>query len=206
MAYKQTRNFTLSRMGRQTGWCLQNCRLAFGINRGHYASAKADMEAQRAAGTLHTGTPPNNVAVPVYCDTTSIYEHVVIWDRGTVYSDGVRVPNGLAAYKVFGWGELCDGERVVEWQADPQVMPAGNFLPPRGYWTMGDCDPRIGEIAAFMRKNFPAYTPAAALGNYYGPNIDAAMREFQRRVGLAITGDVGPLNLAALERYGFKHS
>lgn len=114
----QVRTFNLANMGTTPGWCLMNCRLGFGINTGTYASARADMNAQRANGTLHDAgqNPPAYIQVPVYIDTGVADGHVVVWDRGTVYSDGVLIQNGLAYYgmgNIWGWGELCDGARVV---------------------------------------------------------------------------------------------
>ena len=115
MSWKQVKTFNVGKMGTRKNWCLMNARLGFGINTGKYASAKADMEAQRRSGTLHTGYPPSSISVPVYLDTSSPYEHVVVCDHGNYYSDGVLIskPKGL-----FGWGELCDGVRVVEWVGD----------------------------------------------------------------------------------------
>lgn len=111
--WQQTLDFDIKRMGTTPGMCLQNCREGFGIPYGRFPSALADMEYQRANGTLHTTTPPDYLQVPVYIDTSSPYEHVVVWDKGTVYSDGVEIRTGLSGLKVFGWGELCDGRRVV---------------------------------------------------------------------------------------------
>lgn len=65
-------------------------------------------------------------------------------------------------------------------------------------------DPVVGRIAAFLRKNYPSYTPAAALGNYFGPNLTKAVKEFQRRTGLEQDGNVGPITMAKLKSYGFK--
>lgn len=115
MSWVQVLPFNLSKMGTKKGYCLQNARLAFGITKGTFASAKADMESQKKNGTLHYDNPPANVAVPVYVDSTSIYEHVVICDHGTYYSDGKKVSKPS---KTFGWGELCDGVRVVKWVED----------------------------------------------------------------------------------------
>ena len=115
MSWQQVLPFNLSKMGTKKGYCLQNDRLAFGITKGTFASAKADMESQKKNGTLHYDNPPANVAVPVYVDSTSIYEHVVICDHGTYYSDGKKVSKPA---KIFGWGELCDGVRVVKWVED----------------------------------------------------------------------------------------
>ena len=81
---------------------------------------------------------------------------------------------------------------------------AGSFLPARGYFKKGDVSENVGKVAEFMRKNFPAYTDAKALGNTYGTYIIAAITEFQRRTDLEADGLLGPLTLAMLERYGFK--
>ena len=115
MSWVQVLPFNLSKMGTKKGYCLQNDRLAFGITKGTFASAKSDMESQKKNGTLHYDNPPTNVAVPVYVDSTSVYEHVVICDHGTYYSDGKKVTKPS---KTFGWGELCDGVRVVKWVED----------------------------------------------------------------------------------------
>lgn len=115
MAWQQVLNFNISKMGAKKGWCLQNARLGFGITKGTYVSAKADMLVQKANGTLHPLPAPNNVSVPVYVDSISVYEHIMVCDHGTYYSDGKKVAQPA---KVFGWGELCDGVRVVKWVAD----------------------------------------------------------------------------------------
>lgn len=112
--WRQDRIFDPAKMGHRAGWCLMNCRLGFGIATGHFASARKDMEDQRRNGTLHTGTPPIDIQVPVYIDTGVAAGHVVVWDKGTVYSDGEIVPDGLAHWEnIWGWGELCDNRRVV---------------------------------------------------------------------------------------------
>ena len=54
-----------------------------------------------------------------------------------------------------------------------------------------------------MRNKFPAYTKPAALGNYFGPNLQSSIREFQRRTGLQADGNVGPITFAKLRSYGF---
>lgn len=115
MPYVQVRSFNPDKMGKRDGWCLMNTRLAFGINTGKFASAKADMESQRANGTLHPiSTLPTDCAVPVYINTVSPYEHVEVCVNGkTWYSDG-KVVKAPAKGTIFGWGELCDGTRVVK--------------------------------------------------------------------------------------------
>lgn len=115
MSYIQVRKFNLSQMGTREGWCLMNTRLGFSIKTGKFPSAKADMESQRANGTLHPlSTIPENCTVPVYLNTSSPSEHVEVCVNGkTWYSDGKKV-NPPAKSIVFGWGELSDGVRVVK--------------------------------------------------------------------------------------------
>lgn len=112
----QTVAFDSARMGTTPGWCEQNCRLGFGFAYGVFPTAMADKNSQQANGTLHSGTPPDYLQVPVYCDTGIPEGHVVVWDRGTVWEDGYILPNGLNTYAghIYGWGELMDGRRVVE--------------------------------------------------------------------------------------------
>lgn len=107
-------------------------------------------------------------------------------------------------------GELAS--RVNAKQPIPTPTPSKkNFLPAKGYWGFGDNDERVGFLASFMRKNFPKYTKAAALGNYYGPNLKSSITEFQRRARVAgryndaIDGNTGPKTYAALQSYGFKY-
>lgn len=199
MTFRQVRQFNPAKMGKTPKLCLQNCRLGFGITKGTFASAKLDMESQKKNGTLHAGVPPADISVPVYCDTLSQYEHVVVWHKGVVYEDGYVRSRGLSGLALFGWGELCDGVRVVE----PYNAPTSDFLPAKGWWGSGDNDARVGRLASFMRKTFPAYTPAAALGNYFGPNLKKAITEFQRRTGLQADGNVGPITFNKLKSYGF---
>ncbi len=151
--YEQVSSVNIKAMGKRKGWCLQNCRLVFGFTIGKYASAKVDMESQRAGGTLHSiDTLPTNVVVPVYVDTTSKYEHVVISYYGTFYEDGYRISRNKYS-RYFGWGELCDGRRVVK------VTTLKSFLPSKGYWAYGDNDERVGHLADFMYATFPKYSP-----------------------------------------------
>lgn len=118
MAYKQVLPFQLALMGKQAGWCLQNCRLGFNIQRGTFNSAMEDKNAQQANGTLHSiDSLPSNIAVPVYTTGHPTCGHVVVYDHGKWYQDGYQIsyPSG----SIYGWGECCDGVRVVEWVKEP---------------------------------------------------------------------------------------
>lgn len=123
MAWEQVRPFNLSKMGTREGYCLQNVRLAFDAP-SKYVDAKAAMLANKNAGTLHSiDTLPKNVAVPVFLDTSSPYEHVEVADHGVFYSDGKRLTNPMNQ-KFFGWGETLNGVQIVKWVNDPQPAPS----------------------------------------------------------------------------------
>lgn len=200
MGYRQLKPFYPQDMTKKKGWCLENVARGFHIYgvKTSQPSAKADMEFNRAKGTLHPmNTLPTNVAVPVYVDTPSKYEHIEVSDKGKFWSDGVVVSRPS---NCFGWGEWCNGVRIVEWVNDQQKE---GFLPPRAYWKEGDTDARIGRLADFMYKNFPAYTKKEALGNYFGKNLRASITEFQRRCHLETDGCVGRITYNKLKEYGF---
>lgn len=115
--WQQVLLFDPANMGTTPGLCLQNCRLGFGIQTATYGSAYEDMLAQKSNGTLHeTLYPPNDIQVPIYIRTGAVGQHVVVWDRGVVYSDGVQIHDWVGYYgeqNIYGWGEFCDGVRVV---------------------------------------------------------------------------------------------
>ena len=123
MSYKQVRNFNPAKMGTRKGYCLQNCRIAFEPEIPPlYMDAKEAMQANRNAGTLHNmDSLPLNCAVPVFADTPSEYEHVMVCDKGVMYSDGTIVD--AANFKYFGWGETLNDVRVVEYVPDPEPQP-----------------------------------------------------------------------------------
>lgn len=207
MSYRQLKPFYPKDMGKKKGWCLENVAKGYHIYGvpSSLPSAKADMEFNRAKGTLHPlNTIPNNVAVPVYVDTASKYEHIKVSDKGTYWSDGYVVGKPS---NTFGWGEYCNGVRIVEWQNDPK--PTG-FLPAKGYWCRYDKDERVNTLSKFMRTTFRSYTPASALGPIYGDNLWKSIAEFQRRAKAegkyndVIDGNTGPKTYTALKQYGFK--
>ena len=91
------------------------------------------------------------------------------------------------------------------WSKNEYTEPkVDDFFPSRGYFKKGDISPNVGKIASFMYKTFPSYTSKKALGNIYGANLIKAIKEFQRRTGLEVDGNIGHLTLAELEEYGFK--
>lgn len=207
MAYIQKLQFNPAKMGKKAGWCLQNCRLGFGIQKGTFASAKLDMESQRRNGTLHQGVPPKDISCPIYCDTKATAEHVVVWHKGAVYEDGRLRSRGVGGLAMFGWGELCDGVRVVSVSS----APVSGFLPSRGYWRYGDNDARVGALCSFYAESFYGYfckdkksAHNVLDGNYFGNNCLKWTKEFQRRTKLEADGNVGPITYNKLKEFGFK--
>lgn len=196
--YEQVLAFYPQDMGKQKGWCLQNCRLGFHIYTPKYASAKAAMDAAKRNGTYHQGLPPSNISVPVYCNTSSKSGHVVVWHHGVWYEDGKHVAQPSCA--ALGWDEMMDGTRVVK------VTYSKSFLPAKGYWARYDKDDRVAELADFMFKTFPKYTNKKALGPLYGDYLWKSIKEFQRRTGLYPDGCTGPRTLAKLHDYGFPYT
>ena len=195
MGYEQVRSFYPSEMGKEKGWCLKNCRLGFRSYTATYSSAYTAMLAGKRNGTLHDiASLPLSCAVPVYFNTSSKNKHVVVCDKGIWWEDGRKI--NKPSYACYGWDEMMDGVRVVK-------EATSKFSPSKGYWAIGDKDERIGVLASFMRKNFPAYTSAKALGNYYGNYLASSIKEFQRRTGLYPDGCTGQLTYNKLKTYGF---
>lgn len=113
--WTQLLQFDPNNMGDTQGLCLQNTREGFGIPSGTFATARADMESQMLNGTLHAGYPPLGIAVPIYYNNSLEAGHVAVWDHGVVYSDKRQCASIEAVDSGYmGWGELCDGVRVVE--------------------------------------------------------------------------------------------
>ncbi len=97
-----------------------------------------------------------------------------------------------------------DPEAYAKEYKEATTTSKNSFFPSKGYFSYGDTHENVGKIAEFMYKTFPAYTSKKALGNYYGKNIQTAIKEFQKRTGLERDGSVGPKTLAKLKKYGFK--
>lgn len=114
-------------------------------------------------------------------------------------------------YPTRMWDKHCKAN-FIDYVEDAKIVEptkpsssSDNFLGSRGYIKLGDRGSNVEKIAKFMYKTFPAYTSKAALGNYYGPNIQKSIKEFQTRTGLEPDGCVGPLTLKMLVKYGFKY-
>ena len=110
------------------------------------------------------------------------------------------VAKGLCAAVGVEYGEQKPAPKP---EPTPPPKPSG-FFPAKGYFSRGDKHENVAKIASFMRRVFPAYTNEKALGDLYGPYIQSAIKEFQKRTGLETDGNTGPITLAELKKYGFK--
>ena len=139
MSYVQVRPFNPSKMGTRKNWCLANCMTGFEPPvPSKYPDAKSAMQANKDAGTLHSmDTLPLNCAVPVFADTPSQWEHVMVCDKGTMWSDGQIVDAGKFNY--FGWGETLNDVRIVDYVPDPEPQPEPTPTPePDDGFKVGD--------------------------------------------------------------------
>lgn len=118
--YRQLIAFNPSQMTSTPGMCLQNVMAGFGISPypGGSIGAFEDMLYNQSQGKLHEEVyPPVDIAVPIYIRTGAEHQHVVAWDHGVVYSDGVIINDWVSYFgeqNIYGWGELCDKIPVVE--------------------------------------------------------------------------------------------
>ena len=144
MSWQQVRAFDLSKMGTQPNMCLRNVRLSFDIPP-KYVDAKEAMLANKNAGTLHDiSTLPTNVAVPVFVDSPSVYEHIEVSDKGTFYSDGKKLNNPMSQ-KFFGWGETLNDVRIVEYVKEPEPTPEPTPEPDKIWYTYKQGD-TFGQV------------------------------------------------------------
>lgn len=123
MPYKQLIKFTLKNMGTTKNFCLRNVRQGFGIAP-KYANAKQAMNENLKNNTLHTlNDIPNDCAVPVFT-ATGIWGHVMVYNKGTYYSDGKKTSKPDSTYR---WGEMLNGKRVVTY-TEPSKITVGSTV------------------------------------------------------------------------------
>ena len=143
--YKQKISFNLSKMGHKTGYCLQNVRLGFNLPP-KFSDAKEDYEFNKKHNAIHDIlTVPLNCTVPVYADTKNIHEHILVSINGKFYSDGVIIDKNK--YKYFGWGEYCEGTRIVEYiEGDEEMKIYKNGSTVELVYADSNCTQQIGSL------------------------------------------------------------
>ena len=81
-------------------------------------------------------------------------------------------------------------------------------LPKKGYFYKGDSGEEIMIISSFLASNFMGYESKTGvkindmLGDYFGDNLTAWVKEFQRQNDLEADGGIGKITLAKLREYG----
>lgn len=81
-------------------------------------------------------------------------------------------------------------------------------LPSRGYFTKGDKGTSIQIISSFLATNFMGYEYKTKvkiddmLGEYFGNNLLAWVKEFQRNNNLEVDGNIGSITLNKMKEYG----
>ena len=117
-------------------------------------------------------------------------------------------------------GQYLDPEKYNYTEApkeEPKPATKNGFLPARGYFCEGDKGPEIHAMCKFFATHYWGYfgnsRESAKLkllgkngdGNLFGPNLKAWVKDFQRRLGLAQDGCVGPITLGEMKALGFKY-
>lgn len=83
----------------------------------------------------------------------------------------------------------------------PATKPAASGTP---VLRRGSKGAAVKAVQSGLKKHFPAYAGRLVVDGDYGPATEAAVREFQRRSGIAADGVVGPATWRALGKYGIK--
>lgn len=125
-------------------------------------------------------------------------------------------------YPTRMWKKHCKAnfiEYVEDTKPTEPTKPStlDNFLGARGYLKYGDKGSNINKICLFFVNNFYGYfgnTKESARiklvgknndGDFFGNYLKSWVIEFQKRTGLEQDGNIGPLTLKMLVKYGFKY-
>ena len=81
-------------------------------------------------------------------------------------------------------------------------------LPKKGYFSKGDEGIEIEIISSFLAMNFLGYEYKTKvkvdemLGQYFGRNLEAWVKQFQENNNLQVDGCIGNITLNKLKEYG----
>lgn len=149
-----------------------------------------------------------------------VNESTIIGYTGkTGKATGIHLHLGL---KKIGNAKWVDPEKYD--YREKKKQESSNFLGSRGYLKFGDKGANINKICWFFVNNFYGYfgnTKESAKiklvgvngdGDYFGEHLKKWVVEFQKRAkvdgvyGDVLDGNIGPLTLNALKKYGFKET
>lgn len=119
------------------------------------------------------------------------------------YPEGDKRIAALAAKLRAGYLGIYTGGAIAAPAPVPSAPTAPGVANP--VLQYGSFGPAVSELQRDLNRIFPSYPglPLVVDGDY-GPRTELAVREFQRRVGLAADGVVGPLTWAQFAKYGVK--
>jgi len=132
------------------------------------------------------------------------YEGAIYWGRNWSRADEMHFqlgwPEGDRRYDRIIQKVL--GKPVPAPIPPTPSAPNGSWNPMLQYGSSGKA---VLELQRDLNRIFPGYeaTPLAEDGEF-GPATKAAVQEFQRRVGIAADGIVGPVTWTHLNKYGVK--
>ena len=110
-----------------------------------------------------------------------------------IWKDGVQITAmncSVSGYKTRNW--TSHGKcKFIEYDSGPTPTP---FLPPRGYYTMGDSDSHVEKIDNFLASKTE--------GNYFGTYTKFAVMAYQRIHNLEQDGNIGPITLRSMQNDG----
>lgn len=195
------------------GLCYKHTRMAYDVPlKAGFGSAR---DGWNKAKYKHPGAGLKGIVKGawVFLDRpSSKYGHSVMW-----LGDGTRVASTdntktltqiytiaqlkSFGYTVVGWAEDINGVRVVKAGGSspkPPTPPAGGLL------RVGSTGSRVRVLQQELKRKFPLYAGKLKVDGVFGKATLAAVKEFQRRVGLVADGVVGPKTLAKLAVYGIK--
>ena len=84
-------------------------------------------------------------------------------------------------------------------------------VPARGYFTKGDKGTSVLIISSFLASNFMGYEVKTGvkidnmLGDYYGNNLIACVKLFQKNNDLTQDGNIGSITLNKMKEYGLNY-
>ena len=128
--------------------------------------------------------------IGVYVGDNLVVECTPIWKDGCQLT-GLGNRGGVSGYPTRTW-TMHGKSRFLEYDVVPPTPTP--FLPPRGYYTIGDSDSHVEMIDNFLASKVE--------GNYFGVYTKFAVMAYQHQHGLEEDGNIGPITLRNMQANG----